>query len=364
MNVTSREMGDDLGSFQYIKIFWKGDSINFITGFKIYEEEPIIIFEQRFPDGGNFTQLGDSLETLDQVISAFPRFQLQGGRISELGYFTFRYFWDLDMIGVGLDQMPGGLYAGVPLVLYDLNTLRSIVLSPLQNFKTGFQSRPDFFQNDLVCGLHGRIRSIPADFSHQTILFAGSGINSLLESWGDLMLQRYGKQRRKPGTDFISSYLGYFTDTGGYYWYNTEPNKNYQTTIVDVLNYHKSIQLPIRYYELDSWWYYKGNNSVGESGGIKLWEPRPDIFPDGMDGIQSILNTPLVTHSKYYSPDNEYKKKFPFMIEEQAAIPLTGDFWNFIMSQAASWGVTTWEQDWLASIFELMVQPSWVNLFK
>ena len=28
------------------------------------------------------------------------------------------------------------------------------------------------------------------------------------------------------------------------------------------------------FYQMDSWWYYKGIN-----GGVKLWEPRPDVFP-------------------------------------------------------------------------------------
>lgn len=95
---------------------------------------------------------------MDKVISAFPRFYVNKGRIPSLGYFTFRYFWDLEMTGIGLRDMPGGLYAGVPLVFYDRSTLRSAVLSPLNNFKSGFQSRkPELIlHNDLACGIQGR----------------------------------------------------------------------------------------------------------------------------------------------------------------------------------------------------------------
>lgn len=46
---------------------------------------------------------------------------------------------------------------------------------------------------------------------------------------------------------------------------------------------------------------------MGESGGVKLWQPMPQIFPQGMQYIQQKLGTPLVTHSKYYAPDNEYQ---------------------------------------------------------
>lgn len=79
-----------------------------------------------------------------------------------------------------------------------------------------------------------------------------------------------------------------------------------------------------------------------------------------MEYIQSIFQTPIMTHSKYYSPDNDYRSMYPFLIEEKTALPLSLEFWDMIMGQAASWGVTTFEQDWLESIFELMEKPSWV----
>jgi hypothetical protein len=59
-----------------------------------------------------------------------------------------------------------------------------------------------------------------------------------------------------------------------------------------------------------------------------------------MEYVQEKLGTPIITHAKYYSSDNEYQKQFPFLIETDAAIPLTVDYWDFIMNQAKSWGGT------------------------
>lgn len=35
-----------------------------------------------------------------------------------------------------------------------------------------------------------------------------------------------------------------------------------------------------RYFQFDSWWYYKG-----QGDGVKEWEPRPDIFPHGARSV-------------------------------------------------------------------------------
>lgn len=33
-----------------------------------------------------------------------------------------------------------------------------------------------------------------------------------------------------------------------------------------------------RYVQYDSWWYYTGTGN-----GIKTWDTRPDVFPDGLE---------------------------------------------------------------------------------
>lgn len=47
-----------------------------------------------------------------------------------------------------------------------------------------------------------------------------------------------------------------------YYYYNTEPNKNYEQTIIDVVAAIRADQIPIQYIQLDSWWYYKDKTTA------------------------------------------------------------------------------------------------------
>lgn len=54
-------------------------------------------------------------------------------------------------------------------------------------------------------------------------------------------------------------------------------------------------ELPYRYLQLDSWWYYKGHN-----GGVKNWTARPDVFPDGIQGLQNKTKWPIVAHNRYW----------------------------------------------------------------
>ena len=184
------------------------------------------------------------------------------------------------------------------------------------------------------------------------------------------MLQYYGKQHIKEQkdyyNDFYRSKLGYYTDTGAYYWYNTEANLTYEQTFIKLKEYHLREQIPIQYYELDSYWYYKQNNNTGEHGGIKLYEPRPDVFPNGIDMLQrEFLRTPLIVHHKYYSPNNLYRNMYQFLdgSDGKVSLPLDQGFFNKIFSQIKRWGVEILIQDWLSSVYEDMPEASWdVNI--
>lgn len=82
----------------------------------------------------------------------------------------------------------------------------------------------------------------------------------------------------------------------------------------------QSLGVPFRYYEFNSWWYYR-NVTTGRGtvlllsdacrpdhdvlGGTLLWEPRPDVFPSGFDFF-SPLNYPTMLHSRYFDPYNLY----------------------------------------------------------
>lgn len=47
----------------------------------------------------------------------------------------------------------------------------------------------------------------------------------------------------------LYKYLGYWTDNGAYYYYNTEPGFDYERTMIDVGRYITDIGLPVRYFQ-------------------------------------------------------------------------------------------------------------------
>ncbi|CAF1102529.1 unnamed protein product [Didymodactylos carnosus] len=346
------------------------------TSFKIFQEQSIILFEQYFPIDLFGVELGNKRDTFKHVSSAFPRFKVSlndsdNYLIDTLGHFTFLDTWDLNMRGVGLKNVfTGGLYSGNPLLLYNLQQLdQSIVLSSLNNFMSNFQTRSPSLQYHFACGLQGRVRQVEQSFSLATLLLISQpneGINRIMNKWGKYMLQYYGKQHVKDEgnhqNDFFMSKLGYYTDTGSYYWYNTEPDLNYEETFIKLKQYHVAQQIPIQYYELDSYWYYKENNYTGEHGGILWYEPRPDVFPSGIEQLRmNTLQTPLIVHHKYYSYDNLYQIFYRFLngSDYKVSLPLDQTFFNKILSQIKQWGVEIMIQDWLSSIYEDMPEASW-----
>ena len=56
---------------------------------------------------------------------------------------------------------------------------------------------------------------------------------------------------------------------------------------------------------------------------------------------------PLILHNRYFAPDNLYiPMGFPFIVEENFALPLNKDIFLYIMGKAQKWGLQVYEQDW------------------
>lgn len=178
-------------------------------------------------------------------------------------------------------------------------------------------------------------------------MFVGSGINSGMMSWGKFLMTRFGKTRHQAEADMTCNYLGYSTDNGAFYYYKTEDNKNYEQTILDI---HETAKLPYRQILLDSWWYYQG-----KAGGVKEWYPRPDIFPHGMQFVHNATGWQIMAHNRYWASDTVYAEQnggdYNFIVEKEKAIPLDDSFWDFLIEQAARWGIVVYEQDWLYNEF-------------
>ena len=233
---------------------------------------------------------------------------------------------------------------GGPVVLFDLDQYGegdTLVLSPFSHYMATSLSQKG---NLLQYGVMGSMSSVPANYAHAMMLFySPRGINEAVRGWGQTLQQAYNRTEQNRLSDLTINYLGYYTDNGGYYYYNTQAGMNYETTMINVAH---QISLPFHYIQLDSWWYYKG---IGD--GVAQWTARPDVFPDGLSNLHRRLeNIPLAAHNRYWAYDNVYKQRYSFALDvgNGKALPTGNDsFWLDFLTEARGWGLVLYEQDWL-----------------
>ncbi|CAF3984657.1 unnamed protein product [Rotaria sordida] len=287
---------------------------------------------------------------MEHVRTVFPSFYIeQIDENDQRGYFTFsgmmtgevdRHAGNWDSSSAVIDSgMEGG-----PIVIFNFTQQGEndlLILSPFSQFMATSLSQTT---NILQCGVLGSIISIPENYNYSMIIFYSSkGINEGIREWGKTMQQAYNRTNQYRLNDLTINYLGYYTDNGAYYYYNTEKEINYEETLINI--YHQ-IRLPFHYIQLDSWWYYKGLKD-----GVSQWTARPDIFPDGLEIVHRRLeNLPLAAHNRYWSYDTIYKHNYSFALDKQTekALPIGNDsFWIDLFNQAYNWGLILYEQDWL-----------------
>jgi hypothetical protein len=358
---SSSSSGEDkLGSFRSHKISWDAEGTVFETSMRMYESIPCLVFAQSFPKGASNLKLpakpvlknpppapegvNGPINDAD-VSTAYPVFHVPTLG-TEFSYLSFHGCMVHQERGRQLDGYHGGTQSGVPLISFN-DQLQTIVLSPLNHFANAVQLKAEKFGDDLACGLHGLIDTLPEGFNQEYILYAGLGVNQTVFDWGTQLLKLGGKSRTAQDSDRAANYLGYWTNNGAFYYYNTEPGKNYETTMLDVVQHLKSERIPVGYLQLDSWWYRKGKDE-----GDALWEPRADVFPSGMKALHERSGLPLSTHNRYWSAENSYRDKYKFVCDKDGAVPDSYDFWMHIMSWARDNGIIVYEQDWLNVAYE------------
>lgn len=230
-----------------------------------------------------------------------------------------------------------------PLVLYD-EALNVLVISPMDHF---FETVM-WFEHGRVCsGVQGEIDEIPEGWVHRFLLVEGRGINATIERWGDILLADRGRKRTDRYADAGLSFLGYWTDNGAFYYYNTEPGLNEEETLLAVKAEADRQGIPFGHFQIDSWWYIKapGNTPFGP-GGMLLWEPRPDAFPNGLAAFQKRLGLPLIAHSRWFASETPYRQRYEFVDGEGLAFPIGPGVFEEMMQHASDWGIKTYEQDW------------------
>lgn len=230
--------------------------------------------------------------------------------------------------------------ADSPWVFFDAAN-RSFILSPASNFMAATTTR---VSGTLSSGIHSQIQTLPKGFQHETLLVVESGINQAFETWGNTLTALHGKTRPANDADLTLNKLGYWTDHGAAYWYNTAAGMSYEETLRAVKAEFDQKGLAAGYLQLDSWFYPKGAADQWDStGGIYEYLASPTLFPEGLDSFQRSLGLPLVSHARWIDSASPYRQTYA--MSNNVVIDPT--YWTMVASYLKRSGVVTYEQDWL-----------------
>ncbi len=331
---------DSIGAYQCVSFEWLIEKNRMHGEIRLYEEKPLSLFIQT---------CGVAVEAPP---SAFPDFTSMPE-----GLHIFSY---------GLREFAPPRFSGTeistPWLLFD-DRANAFVISPASHFFVA--SMIGDGQRRVASGFNPRLRNVPAGFSQQTLIAVGQGINATWEQWGNALVALQGSKRPNNAEDPILKYLGYWTDNGASYYYNYDLEKGYARTLQDLVERYRVEQIPIRYLQLDSWWYYKTTTDAdgkqgkeikapklppGEwnrYGGLLEYKAHTNLFPSGLVAFQKSIGLPLVTHNRWVDPASPYWKNY--RISGVAAVD--PKWWDDIADYLHSSGIITYEQDWLDRIY-------------
>lgn len=356
-----------LGSFLRQDMVWVGGGHSFHTAVEVYADLGVVVFEQSFPATLNGTSASPSPNAGDEVTSGFPTFTLDpsdqtrgvvgwGGRFLEGSHATA---WG----SVGTNGLPSAGQHGGPMVLFDKDLTIAVAVSSLNNHAIAtsslggggtFSATPS---TSLSYGLLGTVTSIPAGFVLRTIVAATMGGPSEgTLRWGALVRASHALPTPRP-YDMTLQYLGYSTANGAYYYYNPEKDNvtgkalSYEDTLLGVVADARARGIPLKYLQLDSWWYPQGRG-----GGVVEWNATTQAFPHGLNWFQRQVAMPFYMHNRMWAAENVYAAQnggfYEFLVEEanHLAIPLTQVFWDDLLRNASEqYSMIVYEQDWMFS---------------
>jgi len=353
---------DPLGRYQAKTFKWSArgaeSKVLMHTSFRTYASDlGVVVFEQYFPDD---LAIGKEWQAFSKRSSrasstVFPGFSRRGGPADHLACFSYHGVFP-QLEGCNVSSYKESHQGGVPLVIYDSadTDLPMVVFSPLSTPMAHHMVTGDLF---FGAGIKATVELIPAGWSQLFVLSAGKGINAGMLDWGDRMLAFTGKPRADMYADDVIGTIGYWTDNGGYYHYDTGSNMTYEEVLPKVKAYHESLGVPFRHWQFDSWFYPKdGDVDPGGGGGaVTNWTALPSVFPTGMANIQSKLGLPMVMHNRQWSIKSDYIKQEPFKwySSQKASVPVDpAAFFAYFFQQQQGWGLAMYEQDWMCTEYD------------
>jgi hypothetical protein len=240
----------------------------------------------------------------------------------------------------------GKLGAQGPWTFFD-RANHALILSPADHFLISAMDNPANGSAD--SRIVPEIGTLPAGFSHATLLAVGDGINPAFSAWGGALLKLGGKRRPSSYADATLARLGYWTDNFAAYYYKFDPKLGYEGTLLAVRDTFRRLKIPLGYMQLDSWFYPKSAADRWDTGGGTLpygeyvYRADKKLFPDGLASFQRRLGLPLVTHSRWVAPSSPYRQRYRM----SGNVVIDPRFWKSTAEYLHHADVITYEQDWL-----------------
>jgi len=365
--VSQFEGSDALGSFRGYAFAWPGLPLPVRTTLRAYPDLPVIVF--RIEAVAALSELATG--AFERTSVAWPAFRplARSGRGAPEGLRSYGHQWSEFAIPLSGDACCGGYSwaehrppAVMPLLLVAPDG-RTLLLGSLDAFHEQTIAVPRTSEEatqDVRCGWHGDLATVPAGFASELAIWAAPGPRAALEAWCGFLLRRHGTLRPTRYRDDGLGKLSYWTDNGSVYYYRTEPGLDYTATLGRVVETLHDEGVPICAVQIDSWFYpHEKLRPVSADGapvvpptGMLRWEPREDLFPDGLHGLRRrIGGLPLIFHSRHFSRASPYFEAHSAWIDGRYAHPRDPKFFEVLMAQAAAWGAITYEQDWLVESF-------------
>ncbi len=330
---------DRLGYFQELNATW-GSSVPLTGTIRVYEARPVVLFT---------LTCGAATDTWP---AAFPCFT---NAPKGLRHFSYR---DAVFAPPSFTLE----HTATPWLLFD-DQANAAVISPADHFMLAAMTGDGV--HEIACGLNDGVRGVPARFTCSALLAFGHGINAAWDTWGGTLTELAGKVRVATDADAGLRYLGYWTDNGATYYYRYDPALGYAGTLESLVKHYRAQAVPIRYLQLDSWWYWKSladpdgklgrakNPALPEGewnryGGLLIYGAHPAVFPDGLAAFQKKAGLPLITHNRWMDPASPYHASYNI----SGYAVLDPQWWNDAIRYIAGSGVVCYEQDWLSVIYQ------------
>jgi len=339
-NATTSHGHDEVGDYRQVSFEWESGTMPMSGWIRVYDGKPLALFSQTC---GAASELPPA---------AFPAFTKLPAALHAFSYGHSNF-------------APPDFAAGetsTPWLLFD-DDANAFVISPASHFMVA--SMIGDGRTEVGSGFNPKLRNLPAGFTQQTLVAFGQGINRTWDTWSGALLDLLHAKRPSNDADTVLKYLGYWTDNGAVYYYNYDREKGYAGTLESLVARYRQKQIPIRYLQLDSWWYYKSTTDpdgtpgkekksdklpAGEwnrYGGLLEYKAHTDLFPNGLDSFQKTIGLPLVTHNRWIDPASPYHQQY----EISGIAAVDPKWWDNIADYLKTSGIVTYEQDWLDRIY-------------